>query len=91
MALVKYSFCGKEGTMRDLDEARRYGGALQEQIRINEEIGESSKPNAKPGETKWVVLFVLAVIFFKPFAEYCIELYGSASSYLHGLSAMLGF
>lgn len=77
--------------MRDLDEARRYGGALQEQARINEEIAKSSQPNAKPGETKWVVLFILAVVLFKPFAEYCIELYGSASSYLRGLSAMLGF
>ncbi len=77
--------------MRNLDEARKYDGALQEQIRINEDIAKSSKPNAKPGEAKWVVLFILAVIFFKPFAEYFIELYGSATSYLHGLSATLGF
>ena len=37
------------------------------------------------------LLFLGAIIFFKPFAEYCIELYGSATSYLHGLTAMLGF
>lgn len=77
--------------MRDLDEARKFGGALQEQIRINEDIAKSSNPNAKAGEAKWVVLFILAVIFFKPFAEHCIELYDSASSYVHGFSAMLGF
>ncbi|WP_139015848.1 hypothetical protein [Ensifer aridi] len=77
--------------MHDWDEARRYNGALQEQIRINEEIAESSKADARPGEAKWVVLFLLAVIFFKPAAEYCIELYNTIAGYLSGIAGVLGF
>ena len=39
--------------MQNLDEARRLNGAMHEQIRINEEIAEQSKSDAKPGEAKW--------------------------------------
>lgn len=76
--------------MRNLDEARRLNGALHEQIRINEEIAEQSKPDAKPGEAKWAVLFILAVIFIKPFAEYCIDLYNTLAGYAQSLGTMFG-
>lgn len=72
------------------DDRRRFA-AIDEQNRLNEELVEADRSGAKPRGGPGYLLFLGAVIFFKPFAEYCIELYGSASSYLHGLSAMLGF
>ena len=77
--------------MRNLDEARRLNSALHEQIRINDEIAEQSKPDAKPGEAKWAVLFILAVVFIKPVADYCVDLYNTLAGYAQSLSAMLGF
>ena len=47
--------------MQNLDEARRLNGAMHEQIRINEEIAEQSKSDAKPGEAKWAILFIAFV------------------------------
>jgi len=76
--------------MRNLDEVRRLNGALQEQMRINEEVAEQSKSDAKPGEAKWAVLLLLAVVFLKPVAEYCIDLYKTAAGYVHGLADMIG-
>ncbi|MBN9032509.1 MAG: hypothetical protein J0I23_22175 [Rhizobiales bacterium] len=77
--------------MRNLDEARRLNGAVHEQIRINDEIADQSKSDAKPGEAKWAVLFILAVIFFKPVAEYSIDLYNTLAGYAQSLGAILGF
>ena len=77
--------------MRNLDEARRMNGAIQEQMRINDEIAEQSKSGAKPGEAKWAILFILLVIFIKPFAEYCIDLYNTLAGYAHSLAAAFGF
>lgn len=77
--------------MRNLDEARRLNGAMHEQIRINEEITEQFKSDAKPGEAKWAILFILVVIFFKPFAEYCIDLYNTLVGYAQSLGALFGF
>ena len=76
--------------MRNLDEARRLNGAIHEQIRINEEIAEQSKSDAKPGEAKWAILFILVVIFIKPIAEYCIDLYNTLAGYAQSLGAFLG-
>lgn len=76
--------------MRNLDEARRLNGAMHEQIRINEEIADQSKSDAKPGETKWAILFILVVIFIKPVADYCIDLYNTVAGYAHSLGALVG-
>ncbi|WP_313526198.1 hypothetical protein [Shinella sp.] len=77
--------------MRNLDEARRLNGAMHEQIRINEEIAEQSKSDAKPGEAKWAVVFILVVIFIKPFADYCSDLHNTLAGYAQSLSALFGF
>ncbi|WP_159952637.1 hypothetical protein [Rhizobium sp. 18065] len=50
---------------------------------VNKEIQEKSTRNAKGG-TLGFSLFIVAVIFFKPIAEYCIELYNTAAAYVHG-------
>ena len=76
--------------MRNLDEARRLNGAMHEQIRINEEIAEQSQSDAKPGEARWAILFMLVVIFLKPFAEYCIDLYNTLAGYAQSLGALFG-
>jgi len=77
--------------MRNLDEARRLNGAMHEQIRINEEIAEQSKSDAKPGEAKWAILFILIVILIKPIADYCIDLYNTLVGYAQNLGALFGF
>lgn len=77
--------------MRNLDEARRLNGAMHEQIRINEEIAEQSKSDSKPGEAKWAVFFILVVIFIKPVADYCIDLYNTLAGYAQSLGALFGF
>lgn len=77
--------------MRNLDEARRLNGAMHEQIRINEEIAEQSKSDGKPGEAKWAVVFILVVIFIKPFADYCSDLYNTLAGYAQSLGALFGF
>lgn len=77
--------------MQNLDEARRLNGAMHEQIRINEEIAEQSKSDAKPGEAKWAILFIAFVILIKPIADYCIDLYNTLAGYAHSLAAVLAF
>jgi hypothetical protein len=77
--------------MRNLDEARRLNGAMHEQIRINEEIAEQSKSDAKPGEAKWAILFILTVILIKPIADYCIDLYNTLAGYAQSLGGLFGF
>jgi len=72
------------------DDRRRFA-AIDEQNRLNEELAGADRSGAKPRGGVGYLLFLGAIIFFKPFAEYCIEVYGSATSYLHGLTAMLGF
>ncbi|KQY48533.1 hypothetical protein [Rhizobium sp. Root483D2] len=71
------------------DDRRRFA-AIDEQNRLNEELAEADR-SAKPRGGLGYLLFLGAVIFFKPFAEYCIELYGFVTSYLHGLPGMFGF
>lgn len=77
--------------MGDWHDSRRLDGAIHEQIRINEEIAQRSKPNTIPGETKWAVLFILAVLFVKPIAEYAIEVYTAVSRYAQEIAALGGF
>lgn len=77
--------------MRNVDEARRLNGAIQEQMRINDEIAEQSKSDAQPGEAKWAILFILAVIFIKPVADYCVDLYDTLAGYAHSIGGMFGF
>jgi hypothetical protein len=72
------------------DDRRRFA-AIDEQNRLNEELAEADPSAAKPRGGLGHLLFLGAVIFFKPFAEYYIELYGVITSYLHGLPGMFGF
>ncbi|WP_042778355.1 hypothetical protein [Sinorhizobium fredii] len=77
--------------MREWDESRRHNAAVYEQTRINEENAEQTRDNSKSMSNTGYLLFILAVIFFKPVAEYCIELYNTVGGYLHGIAGMLGF
>lgn len=72
------------------DDRRRFA-AIDEQNRINEEIAEAGRSGGTSRGGVGYLLFLGAVIFFKPLAEYCIEIYGSATAYLHGIAAMFGF
>lgn len=72
------------------DDRRRFA-AIDEQNRINEEIAEADRSATRSGGGFGYVLFIVAVIFFKPFAEFCIELYNTLAGYLHGIASVLGF
>ncbi|MCA1371047.1 hypothetical protein I6F15_27260 [Bradyrhizobium sp. BRP14] len=77
--------------MQHWDDSRRYTAALQEQERVNEEMAERARAESKKGGNFGFLLFVGAVILFKPAAEYCIELYNTVTGYLSGIAGVLGF
>lgn len=72
------------------DDRRRFA-AIDEQNRINEEMAEADRSDAGRRGGLGYLLFIGAVIFFKPAAEYCIELYNTIASYLSGIAGVLGF
>lgn len=72
------------------DDRRRFA-AIDEQNRINEELAEAGRSGGRPPGGVGYLLFLGAVIFFKPLAEYCIEIYDSATTYLHGIAGIFGF
>lgn len=72
------------------DDRRRFA-AMDAQNRLNEEMAESDRAKAKKGGGFGYLLFIGAVIFFKPFVEYCIDLHNTLAGYAHNLAAALGF
>ncbi len=77
--------------MNHWGDDRRYQAALHQQAQINEDVAERGRAEAQKGGGFSFLLFILAVVFFKPFAEYCIDLYNTLAEYVHGLGALLGF
>ncbi|MBN9056723.1 MAG: hypothetical protein J0H80_23840 [Rhizobiales bacterium] len=76
--------------MHPWNDTRRYQAALHQQAQINEEAAEHARAESKGGGFGYL-LFMVAVIFFKPFAEYCIDLYNSLAGYAQTFSGMFGF
>lgn len=72
------------------DEGRRRAAAADMQDRMNREIAEKAKLISGPGDNRRFLVFVLAIIFFKPFAEYCIDLYNTLAGYAQSLGALFG-
>lgn len=72
------------------DDRRRIA-AMDAQNRLNEEMAENDRSEAKKGGGLGVLLFIGAVIFFKPFAEYCIDLYNTLAGYAQSVGSMFGF
>lgn len=70
---------------------RRRSAAMDAQNQVNEEMAEQARVDAKEGGSFGSLMFMLAVIFLKPFAEYCIDLYDTLAGYAHSLAALLGF
>jgi hypothetical protein len=77
--------------MHPWDDPRRYNAALHEQARINEEAAEHARAESKRGGNLGFLLFIIAVIFFKPFAEYCFELYRTVAGCVQSLAGVVGF
>ncbi|WP_430442477.1 hypothetical protein [Shinella sp.] len=73
------------------NDSRRYQAALHQQAQINEEAAEQARAESKKGGGFGYLVFIVAVIFFKPFAEYCIDLYNTLAGYAHSLAAAFGF
>ena len=72
------------------DDRRRFA-AMDAQNRLNEEMAENDRAESKKGGGFGYLVFMVAFIFFKPFAEYCIDLYNTLAGYAHSLAALLGF
>ena len=72
------------------DDRRRFA-AMDEQNRLNEEMAESDRAESKKGGGFGFLVFIVAVIFFKPFAEYCIAYYDTLAGYAHSVGALFGF
>jgi hypothetical protein len=77
--------------MHPWDDPRRYSAALHEQARINEEAAERARSESKRGGNLGFLLFIIAVIFLKPFAEYCFELYHTVAGCVRSLAGFVGF
>lgn len=77
--------------MHPWNDPSRYQAALHQQAQINEEAAEQARAESKKGGGFGYLLFLVAVIFFKPFAEYCIDLYNTLAGYAQSLGAMFGF
>lgn len=77
--------------MNHWGDDRRYQAALHQQAQINEEAAAHGRAVAKKGGGFGFLMFVLAVIFFKPIAEYFIELYNTLAGYAQSLGALFGF
>ncbi|WP_457661953.1 hypothetical protein [Sinorhizobium medicae] len=77
--------------MHPWNDTRRYQAALHQQAQINEEAEEHARAESKKGGGFGYLLFIVAVIFFKPFAEYCIDLYNTLAGYVHSLGSVFGF
>ncbi|CAK7261646.1 MULTISPECIES: hypothetical protein [unclassified Shinella] len=69
---------------------RRRSAAMDAQHRHNEEMAESDRTETKKGGGFGYLVFMVTVIFFKPFAEYCIDLYNTLAGYAHSLAALFG-
>lgn len=76
--------------MNHWGDNRRYQAALHQQAQINEEAAAHGRAVAKKGGGFGFLMFMIAVIFFKPFAEYCIELYDTLAGYAQSLGALFG-
>lgn len=77
--------------MHPWNDPSRYQAALHQQAQINEEAAEHARAESKKGGGFGYLVFMVAVISFKPLAEYCIDLYNTLAGYVHSLGALLGF
>lgn len=78
--------------MNHWGDDRRYQAALHQQAQINEDVAERGRAEAKKGGGGFsFLLFIVAVVFFKPFAEYCIDLYNTLAGHVQSFGALLGF
>jgi hypothetical protein len=74
------------------DDARRQQAAFQEQDRISQEVAERDRAELrKSGGGLGFIIFIVIVVFFKPIAEYFIDLYNTLTGYAHSLGALVGF
>lgn len=76
--------------MHPWNDPSRYQAALHQQTQINEEAAEQARAESKKGGGFGYLVFLVAVIFFKPFAEYCIDLYNTLAGYVQSLGTLLG-
>lgn len=66
-------------------DPRRYQAALHQQAQINEEAAERARADSSKGGGFGFLVFMALVIFFKPIAEYFIELYDTLAGYVHSI------
>ena len=77
--------------MHPWNDPRRYQAALHQQAQINEEAAEHARAESRKGGGFGFLVFMAVVIFFKPIAEYFIELYDTLAGYAHSIGVMFGF
>lgn len=77
--------------MNPWGDDRRYQAALHQQAQINEEAAQHAREEAEKGGGFGFMVFMGAVIFFKPFAEYCVDLYNTVAGYVRSLGIVFGF
>ncbi|RWX74883.1 hypothetical protein EPK99_23650 [Neorhizobium lilium] len=76
--------------MHPWEDDRRRFGAIDEQKRINEEMARDDRRSGGSRGGVGYLLFIVAVIFFKPFAEFCVELYNNIAGHVHHIGTLIG-
>jgi len=59
----------------DPEGARRQNAVWHETSLINHDMAAHSDATKKRGDNRFTIYVVVAIILFKPVADYCIELY----------------
>ena len=72
------------------NDPRRYQAALHLQAQANDEAAEQARTESGKSSGVGLLVFMPVVIFFKPIAEYFIDLYNTLAGYVHSLGALFG-
>lgn len=81
----------RDSHSHDYIDSRRRDGAWIAAQGANEEIETRSRPKSGNGGTLSFVMFIAAVVLFKPFVEYCGELFDYVLELYQSTAAFLGF
>ena len=77
--------------MHHWDYERRRSLLMDAQNRLNDEAAEEARRSYQPGDNRRLLLFMLVVIVFETFVEYCIDLYNTLAGYAQSLGKLFGF
>lgn len=80
----------RDKSCSDPEGARRQNAVWHETRLINDDMAAHSDATKKPGDNRFTIYVVIAIILFKPVADYCIELYSYVAGQYQDLLLFFG-